>query len=293
MTLHAVVRGAAGAVGVVVAALIGVVAIAAVTLVALGLPDQSRADDGPTPQVVQPRPDVLVVGLDLGDPVRQAGVVRDGEVVLARGLEVAIARDLARRLGIRRVRFVFVRPSERLVSTSAPLWHLAIASLRPTRATSSQADLSEPYLGTDQAVVVRRGLPAPGSLGDLRERITCALRGSDGSRALAASVTTAQRPILVSSQSRLLDLVQTGVCDAALVDADDVGRTVAGRGGVLGPVAARVPFGGGSVIAVSRGGAVGVAEIDRALRRMRADGTMHRLARTWLGIDPARLRLLR
>jgi len=293
MTLHAVVRGAAGAVGVVVAALIGVVAIAAVTLVALGLPDQSRADDGPTPQVVQPRPDVLVVGLDLGDPVRQAGVVRDGEVVLARGLEVAIARDLARRLGIRRVRFVFVRPSERLVSTSAPLWHLAIASLRPTRETSSQADLSEPYLGTDQAVVVRRGLPAPASLSDLRERITCALRGSDGSRALAASVTTAQRPILVSSQSRLLDLVQTGVCDAALVDADDVGRTIAGRGGVLGPVAARVPFGGGSVIAVSRGGAVGVAEIDRALRRMRADGTMHRLARTWLRIDPARLRPLR
>ena len=36
-----------------------------------------------------------------------------------------------------------------------------------------------------------------------------------------------------------------------------------------------------------------VAEVDRALRRMRADGTMHRLARTWLGIDPARLRLLR
>ena len=269
------------------------VAIAAVTLVALGLPDKSRADDVPAPQAVLPRPNVLVVGLDLGDPVRQAGVVRDGEVILARGLEVAIARDLARRLGIKRVRFVFVRPSVRLVSTAAPLWHLAIASLRPTRVTSSQADLSEPYLGTDQAVVVRRGLPPPGRLSDLRDRITCALRGSDGARALETSVPTSLRPILASSQARLLDLVQTGVCDAALVDADDVGRTVAGRGGVLGPVAARVPFGGGSVIAVSRGGPVGVAEIDRSLRRMRADGTMHRLARTWLGIDPARLRLLR
>ena len=46
--------------------------------------------------------------------------MKDGEVILARGLEVDIARDLARRLEIKRVRFVFVRPTERLISTSAP-----------------------------------------------------------------------------------------------------------------------------------------------------------------------------
>ena len=60
-----------------------------------------------------------------------------------------------------------------------------------------------------------------------------------------------------------------------------------------GELAARFPeAGGGYVVAVTRGGPVAVADVNRALARMRADGTMHRLTRRWLGIDPARLRPL-
>ena len=99
------------------------------------------------------------MALGLGDPVLQAGVVRDGEVILARGLEVDIARNLARRLGIPRVRFVYVKPASRLLVATVRPWDLTIASIRPVRAASAAADLSDPYLGTDQAVVLRRGLP--------------------------------------------------------------------------------------------------------------------------------------
>ena len=292
MTARSAVGALVGGFGV-VAGLVGSAAVAAAVLVALGLPADSRADDPPLAPVPQLRPTELVVALSLGDPVLQAGVVRDGEVILARGLEVEIARDLARRLGIPRVRFVNVQPASRLLAAEVRPWHVVIASIRPTRAASSLADLSEPYLGTDQAVVLRRGLPRLQELDDLRSKITCALRGSDGARAIAASVAPVARPILAPSNDRLLQLVQTGVCDAALVDAGGVGRLVAGRGGVLGPVSARVEFGGGYVVAVTRGGPIAVAEVGRALRRMRADGTMHRLARAWLGIDPSRLRALR
>lgn len=292
MTARSAVGALVGGFGV-VAGLVGSAAVAAAVLVALGLPTDSRADDPPLAPVPQLRPTELVVALSLGDPVLQAGVVRDGEVILARGLEVDIARDLARRLGIPRVRFVNVQPASRLLAAKVRPWHVVIASIRPTRAASSLADLSEPYLGTDQAVVLRRGLPRLQELDDLRSKITCALRGSDGARAIAASVAPVARPILAPSNDRLLQLVQTGVCDAALVDAGGVGRLVAGRGGVLGPVSARVEFGGGYVVAVTRGGPIAVAEVGRALRRMRADGTMHRLARAWLGIDPSRLRALR
>ena len=65
-----------------------------------------------------------------------------------------------------------------------------------------------------------------------------------------------------------------------------------GREHCSGLITARVPFGGGYVVAVTRGGPVAVADVDRALSRMRTDGTMHRLAKAWLGIDPARLRPL-
>ena len=233
------------------------------------------------------------MALGLGDPVLQAGVVRDGQVILARGLEVDIARNLARRLGIPRVRFVYVQPVSRLLAAKVRPWDVVIASIRPTQAALSLADLSDPYLGTDQAVVLRHGLPRLRTLGELRHRITCARRGTDGARAIASTVLPAVRPILVASDDRLLELVQTGVCDAAVVDADGVGRLVAGRGGMLGPVTARIGFGGGYVVAVTRGGPVAVTDVRRALGRMRSDGTMHLLARTWLGIDPSRLRLLR
>ena len=227
------------------------------------------------------------------DPVRQAGVVKDGDVILARGLEVDIAREVARRVGIRKVRFVYVRPASRLLTVSAPSWHVAIAAIRATPKVASAAEFSDPYLSTDQAVVLRRGLPPLATLGGLRSLRTCALRGSDGSRALGTVVRPAATPVLPSSSERLFQLVQTGVCDAALVPAADLRRFLAGRGGLLGPVNARVAYGNGYVVSIPRGGPIAVAEIGNALRGMRVDGTMHRLTRTWLTIDPARLRLLR
>lgn len=285
-------RALAGGLGV-AAGIVTSAVVAAVLLVALGLPDQGRAGDTaarPVRAVHPPRE--LVVALSLGDPALQAGVVRDGRVILARGLEVEVARALARRLRIP-VRFVDVRPSSRLLAGGTRPWSVAIASVRPTRAASAAADLSIPYLGTDQAIVPRRGLPRTRSLADLRDRVVCAVRGSEGAKAIASTVRPSSRPLLAAANERLLALVRTGVCDAALVDANAVGRLLAGRGGRFGPIVARVEHGEGFVVAVTQDGAVALADVDRALRRLRADGTLHRLARAWLGIDPARLRPLR
>lgn len=285
-------RALAGGLGVAAGVVTSAVA-SAVLLVALGLPDQGRAGDTAARPVraVQP-PRELVVALSLGDPALQAGVVRDGRVILARGLEVEVSRALARRLRIP-VRFVDVRPSSRLLAGGTRPWSVAIASVRPTRAASAAADLSIPYLGTDQAIVPRRGLPRPRSLADLRDRVVCAVRGSEGAKAIASTVRPSSRPLLAPATERLLALVRTGVCDAALVDATSVGRLLAGKGGRFGPIVARVEHGEGFVVAVTRDGPVALADVDRALRRLRADGTLHRLTRAWLGIDPARLRPLR
>ena len=295
MTPRSVIGSFVRAFGVVVG-VVGCAAVAAAMLVALGLPAQGRADDGPPSEptlIPEPRPSTLVVALDLRDPVRQAGVVKGRDVILARGLEVDIAREIAQRVGVPKVRFVYVRPAARLLAAKAPSWHLGIASIRATPSAAAAADLSDPYLDTDQAVVLRRGLSRLANLGELRVLRSCALRGSDGSRALETVVSPAVNPLLPSSAERLFQLVQTGVCDAVLVDAGDVGRFLAGRGGLLGPVNARVPYGNGYALSVTRGGPIAAAEVGVALRRMRADGTMHRLARKWLQIDPARLRVLR
>jgi polar amino acid transport system substrate-binding protein len=286
------IRALAGGVGVVAVLVFGAAAVA-LALVALGLPAEGRADDPPPPPAaVAPKPTELVVALSLGDPVLQAGAVRDGKVILARGLEVEIARTLARRLGIPRIDLVYVRPASRLLAATVRPWDITLASVRATPAAAAAADLSTTFLAAGQAVVLRHGLAPLASLAALRRSVTCAVRFSDGARTIATTVEPVQAPLLPASPERLFELVRTGACDAALVDASGVGRFVAGRRALLGPVRAIVPSAGGHVVAVTRDGPVAVADVNRALARMRADGTLHRLARTWLGIDPGRLRPL-
>jgi polar amino acid transport system substrate-binding protein len=238
-------------------------------------------------------PAAFVVALSLGDPAMQAGVVKGSEIVLARGFEVALSRALVRRLGGRVGRFVEIRPAARLLAGAPAGWHLALASIEPSRGARAAADLSTPYLTTDVAVVLRRGLTRPAGIADLRGHALCAARGSDAVHVLRTTVRPRTAPRIVTGDDRLRTLLRTGACDAALVPAVDAGRFVRGHAGELGAITGRIDNGEGLVVGVARGSGLDVTAVDRALGRLRADGTLDRLARSWLGLDPARLRVLR
>jgi len=267
---------------------IAVCAIAAAPLAA-------QAAQSPTPPGAAPPspPASLVVALGLRDPSLDAGVVRGGEVVLARGFEVELARLLARRLGARVERLVELRPAVRLIAGGASSWQLALAGIEPSPQARAAGVLSDPYLPSDAAVVLRRHLPRPRSIADLRGHLLCALRGSDEARAIATVVRPKAAPLLATGLDRLREQLRTGACDVALVPVVDTGRFLRGHGSQLGPAAGRIPSGRGFVVAVGRGGGLDVAAVNAALQRMRNDGTLGRLARTWLGLDPATLRILR
>lgn len=268
--------------------------LAAALLVAgLALPaGLARADDAPAPVPAASRPGAIVVALGLQSPLLQAGVVRGRDVILARGFEVELARMLARRLGGRVTRFVYVPSQARLLASSSGGWQLALGGIDLSRGARGGADLSVPYLTTDVAVIARRGLDRPRLRSDLRASQLCAIRGSDGARAVSV-VGPSRQPVLVTGIERLRTIVRTGACDAALVPAVEAGRFFAGQPGSLGAVVGRVPYGKGLVVAVPRGAGIDVAAVDRAVARLRRDGTLGRLARAWLGLDPASLRVLR
>ena len=230
----------------------------------------------------------------LGDPVLQAGVVRDGEVILARGLEVDIARNLAKRLGIPHVRFVYVKPASRLlVADGASLGsHDRLDQARPRGVGHCRSQRPVPRHRSGGRAAARPAAaddarrPSPQDhLRRARERRRPGDRRPG--RAAREADSRVARTSGCSSSSRRARATRRSSTPIR------VGQFVAGRGGILGPVSARVEVGGGYVVGVTRGGPIAVSEVDRALARMRADGTMHRLARQWLGIDPARLRPLR
>lgn len=268
----------------------------AALVVGLGLmPAAVRADTAPPPSP-PPRPEPprsLVVALPLVNPRLQAGVVRGREVILARGFEVELARILARRLGARVDGFVYTPSAPRLLASSQSGWHLAVGGIEAVAGRRAAADVTRPYLTTDVAVVARRGLESPRRLADLRAARVCAVSGTDAARVVSAHVRPRRPPLLVAGVERLQTVLRTGACDAALVPALDVGRFVEGLRRQLGPVVGRIEHGRGFAILVRRGTGLDVAVVDRELARLARDGTLGRLAQTWLGLDPAALRVIR
>ncbi|HEU0336432.1 MAG TPA: transporter substrate-binding domain-containing protein [Gaiellaceae bacterium] len=236
-----------------------------------------------------PRPAPLVVALDLSGRPFQAGSVRGGDAVFATGFEVEVARALARRLGYRAVRFVVV-PREQMLRAGGKRWDLALARLVP--GSSRGVRFSATYLPADQAVVLRRGLRPPAGRGALRRLQLCAERGTRAAGVIAARIRPSLRTLLLADEDVLARRVQTGLCDAALVDAARLAAFTAGRRGRLGAVAGRVETGVGYTVALARGSGL-VARVDAALRRLQADGTLARLRRGSLGADPLRLPVLR
>jgi ABC-type amino acid transport substrate-binding protein len=266
-------------------------------LVGLGLlPAAVRADTAPPaspPPAAQPAPPrSLVVALTLGNARLQAGVVRGRDVILARGFEVELARILARRLGARVGGFVYVPTAPRLLASSLAGWQLALGGIEPAGGSGTAGEATRSYLTTDLAVVGRPGLHAPRRLADLRGAILCAIRGS-GAAAVAAQTHSRKAPLLVRGPERLRAVLRTGVCDAALVPALEAGRFVEGQRRLLGPIAGRIEHGDGYVVLLRRGEGLDLAAVDRALERLARDGTLARLARTWLDLDPAALPILR
>ena len=197
------------------------------------------------------------------------GVVGSGRVTLAVGFDAEAARVVARRLGLRPV---FVRvPRERLGKPGP--WELAVGVRDGV-----------PVLRGDHVVVVAPGVTRPRSLGGARgaHRLRPARNpGGRRRRVAARSPPGCWRAHARSSPA----WCGPGRCDVALSDAGDATR-LGGR-----PVA-RIESAVGYGIGVSRASGLG-ASLTRELRILGRNGTLGRLARSWLGLDPARLPRLR
>jgi ABC-type amino acid transport substrate-binding protein len=230
----------------------------------------------------------LRIALDPVGSSLQAGAVRGGEIVVAKGFEVALARTIARRLGARSVTFVNVSRRQ-LVAPGRKSWDLALAELQPR---GRSVDFSVPYLAESHVVLLRRGLPRPRSLAALRGLQLCAERRTPSAAIVSRVVRPSLPPLLATDTDEMLRRVQTGACDAGLLPATELQSALAGHRDRFGAIAGRIDTNVSYAIALERGSWL-TAVIDRALRQLRADGTLARLRNSWLGGDPLRLRVLR
>lgn len=259
---------------------------AAVVVVALAAP--ATAASPPTKSAGR-----LTVGLAMPSAGFQVGAVRGRTVVLAKGLEIDLAHDLAKRLGISRVRFVNERLHSTLLNPGRKDWDIALAQISITAARARRVDFSTPYLEADQGVLMRSGLPTkPKSLGDLRKLKLCAERATTGAVVLANRIKPAKKPLFLHNPSDLSYALFTKRCDAIVFDAPSLAVLRRQAPDRYGPLVGRIATKEKYAIALEKGSPLR-PQVNAALKSLVKNRTLARLRGRWLGVDTATLPVLR
>ncbi len=237
-------------------------------------------------------PDELLVGLAMPSAGFQVGAVRGRDVVLAKGFEIDLARELAKRLELPRVRFVNEPLFSTLLAAGRKDWDVALAQISVTPARAKRVDFSSSYLAADQGVLLRLGLPRPTSIAALRPLQLCAERASSGGQLILDRIKPTKKPRLLENPSKLSYELFTKRCDAIVFDAPALAVLRRQAPDRYGPLVGRIVTNEKYAIALEKGSPLR-PRLNTALRALAADGTLERLRKRWLGTDTARLPALR
>ncbi|HEY7732609.1 MAG TPA: ABC transporter substrate-binding protein [Gaiellaceae bacterium] len=237
-------------------------------------------------------PGRLTVGVNLPSEGFQVGAVRGTQVVVARGLEIDLAKLLARRLGLERAVFVQSR-FDRLFSAGAKPWDLAIAEITIRDDRERTADFSVPYMTVDQGVLLAQTVsPTPRTIAGLRSLRLCALAKSTGATLVAERIQPTTPARSVGNVAHLMLDLQTGRCQAVVYDAPALGTLKSRAPARFGPFAGIVETGEQYGIALPQGSALR-GRVNAALKALLADGSIDRLQKKWLTTDVDELPVLR
>ena len=214
----------------------------------------------------------------------QVGVVNGPAVIYARGFEIDLANELARRLELPKAGFLQNEFPVLLAPGPKP-WDLALAEVTITAARGANVDFSVPYMRVDQGIMVSQYLRAePGSVADLRRLRLCAQSATTGADVIAKRVRPTRAPRLFGDTSSMLLNLGLGRCDAVVYDLPALATLKARAPRRYGDVVGLIRTGERYGAVLPKGSAL-TGPVDTALQAMRQDGTIARLQRPWLELN--------
>lgn len=197
------------------------------------------------------------------------------------GFEHGLARALATRLGLDRLRVVTV-PFARIVAGDLGGADVAISDVSVTDERARVVDFSVPYLPAVPAILVREGREVR-DLFSARELRWAVERGTTLEQALDERIRPDGDVVRSPDQDAAVAELTRGRVDAVLLDLP-VALAYASASDDRLTVAAQLP-GEEHLAVVLPKGSENRAAVDSALRALRANGTTRDLAQRWLGID--------
>jgi len=229
------------------------------------------------------KPGTLVIGTERLSPPWYLGATAD---VVTGGFEFDLGRELASRLGVGSVKVV--QSSLVVLMTGQDCkCDVMIGGITITDGRARTLDLSEPYLAADQGVVMRTGATIASASEGAALRWGVTVRNTTGQDVIKSRVKPAVAPELFVNEDEALRRVADGRLDALMLDTPDALAIALADPRFV--VAGQFRTGELDAVALSLG-SPNTAIINEVIRDMRNDGTIDRLLRLYLGIEPANVR---
>lgn len=202
------------------------------------------------------------------------------------GYDVDVAKETARRMGIKKVKFVVGSFETFIPGLQAGKWDAVVSGLTITDERKQQVDFSCPYQVNDVSIFAKSGTSGIGTEKDLQDKRIAVSAGSTQEE-LANGIDGAK--VLTYSNSTLaLRDVATGRADA-YIGSKFTGAYLADKNNLDVAPNARYLSREVNAMAFPMGEGATRDAANRALASMIEDGTLSKISRKWLGgLDMAR-----
>jgi polar amino acid transport system substrate-binding protein len=236
----------------------------------------------------------LVVGFDVPAPAFWNGQLSGTTLKSPSGFEYGLALDVAKQLGIGQSNVTFKRaPFATILLAGKKPYDFAMEETTITAQRAKVIGFSSPYFDANQGVLIAKGVPKPENIAALKSLQTCAQAATTGLDWIQHKLRPAKKPLVYSaSSSAAFDAVQSGSCQALILDVPIIEaqnqKKPGAYGGVIGQIDTRESYG-----AVFQKGSPLIPYVSRAIRTLKANGTIGTLTKRWFGYNPDKIPTLK
>ncbi len=225
----------------------------------------------------------LVIGLNPPAVGFQVGTLRGNTVISPRGFEIDLANDIASILGITKIEWINV-PFSGLFAPGTKPFDFAFEESTITAARARAVDFSAPYFDANQGVLLSTSASVPKSLADLRKLKVCGQATTTGLQYVQSKLHPLKSPQIYQTTSAAFAAVQTGTCEAFVMDVPIVASQKATKPSAYGPIA-------GQIVTREQYGAVFEKGsklrplVNAAIAKLTKNGTLAKLQQRWFHLN--------
>jgi polar amino acid transport system substrate-binding protein len=235
----------------------------------------------------------LVVGFDVPAPAFWNGQLSGTTLKHPSGFEYGLALDVAKQLGISASNVTFLRaPFATILLAGKKPYDFAMEETTITAQRAKVIGFSSPYFDANQGVLLAKGVTKPTSINDLKSLQTCAQAATTGLDWIQHKLRPSKAPRVYSaSSSAAFDAVQSGACQALILDVPIIEaqnqKQPGAYGGVVGEIDTNEGYG-----AVFAKDSPLIPAVSKAINTLKSNGTIAKLTKQWFGYDPSKIPVL-